>query len=73
MGKVFAPGCKKTWISVRTVEVKDANLLLLVASCNLGSGGGDVDGANDVVVWKGMEGFTGVRVPDFAGKKKNSS
>jgi len=66
MGKIFALGCKKTWISVGTVEIEDANLLFLVASYNLGSDGGDIDGANDVVVWKGMEGFTGVRIPDFA-------
>jgi hypothetical protein len=68
MGKIFALRCKKTWFSVGTVEIEDANLLLLVASYNLGSGGGDVDRANDVVVWKGMEGFTGVRVPDFTGE-----
>jgi len=66
VGKIFALGDKKTWIGVGTVEIEDANLLLLIASNNLGGGTGYVDGANDVVVWKGMEGFTGVRVPDFA-------
>jgi len=69
MGNVFAQGCKKTWISVGTVEIEDANFLLLIASYNLGGGRGGVDGANDVVVWKGMEGFTGVRVPDFAAER----
>ena len=66
MSKIFALGCKKSWISVGTVEIENANLLLLITSYDLGSSGGDIDRANDVVVWKGMEGFTGVRVPDFA-------
>ena len=34
---------------------------------NLGGSGEDVDGVKGVVVWKGMEGFTGLRVPDSAG------
>ena len=34
---------------------------------NLRGSGGDVDGVKGVVVWKGMEGFTGLRVPDLAG------
>ena len=66
MGMIFALGCKETWVSVGTVEIEDANFLLLIASYNLGGGGGGVDGANDVVMWEGMERFTGVRVPDFA-------
>lgn len=68
MGKSFALGCKKTWVSVGTVEIEDANFLLLIASYNLGGGGGDVDRANDMVVWKGMECFTAVGIPDFAEK-----
>ena len=34
---------------------------------NLGGSEGDVDGTNGGVVWKGMEGFTGLHVPDSAG------
>jgi hypothetical protein len=66
VGKIFARECKNTGISVGTVEIEDANLLLLIPSNDLGGSGGDIDRANDVVVWKGMKGFTGVRIPDFA-------
>ena len=51
MSKILALGCKKPWIIVS----------VWIESGNLGGSGGDVD-----VVWKGMEGFTGLRVPDSA-------
>jgi hypothetical protein len=66
---VLSKGRKKPGVGVGTVEIEDADLLLLIAGDNVGSGGGDVDGANDVVVWKGMEGFARVRVPDFAAQE----
>ena len=48
MSKILALGGKKPRIIVR----------VWIESENLGGSVGDVDGANDVVVWKGMEGFT---------------
>ena len=49
-------------------EVEDAELLFHAAGCeDLGVGlVGECDGADDVVVLEGVEGFAGVGVPDFA-------